>query len=61
MMRAWAAPLGLGATCVAGLVLALLYDGVADRVALALIAVPLALLADRLVRRRRSPVTRNEP
>ena len=49
-MRAWAAPSSIAAISIAGLVLALLSEGVLDLVALFLVASPLVLLAVRLLR-----------
>lgn len=60
LSRAWAIPLGLAALSVAGLVLALVCDGPADIIAVALIVVPLVVIAHTLARRiaKPSPSTR---
>lgn len=51
LTRAWAIPLGLAVLSIAGLVLALLYEGVVDVIAVAFVIVPLVVIARQLARR----------
>lgn len=58
LARAWAVPLLLVGLSIAGLVLALVYEGAIDIVAVTLVIVPLVVVVHLLARRTTSPATR---